>query len=150
VLPIGMGDGGRPRRTGQGGRFSTREVVLASTDRGEMPVPPHHLDPRETEVFAELYAQPVARLWEPFDRGLVALLAQVMVRIEDGGIDAWLSARQTSLQAHLFLSPRTRRAAGIRIDHVDDELPVEDDDDELPDDDEWDAELERLKRQRRP
>jgi hypothetical protein len=114
---VSTDEGGRPRRTGRGGRFRTREVTLRSSERGEMPPPPHHLDPGEIELFAQLYATPVAKLWQqPFDRALVALLAQVMVRIEDGNLDAWLSARLTSLQAHLFLSPRVRRTAGIHVE----------------------------------
>jgi hypothetical protein len=116
-LPVGAGEGGRPRRTGHGGRFTAREVVLRPTDRGEMPTPPHWLDPRELEVFTELWSKPVAKLWEEFDRGLVALLARLMVKLEDGSDDGGLQSRIASLHGHLYLSPRTRRSAGIRIEH---------------------------------
>jgi hypothetical protein len=127
-LPVSAGEGGRPRRTGHGGRFTTREVVLRPTDRGEMPVPPHWLDPRELEVFTELWSKPVAKLWEEFDRGLVALLARLMVKLEDGSDDGGIQSRIASLHGHLYLSPRTRRSAGIRIEHERDASPLSRDD----------------------
>jgi hypothetical protein len=108
-LPIGMGRDGRSRRTGHGGRFTSREVVLRAGEHGEAPRAPRHLDPRERKVFRQLWKEPVAKLWEPGDAPLVALLAQMTVRLEDGAVESWVSARIMSLRSALFLSPRTRR-----------------------------------------
>jgi hypothetical protein len=90
--------------------------VLRSDDHGDPPPPPHYLDPREVEVYLGLWAEPVAKLWEPSDADLVALLARMVVKNEGGAEGAWVSARIMSLRAALFLSPRTRRASGILIE----------------------------------
>jgi hypothetical protein len=118
LYPVGASGDGRARRAGHGGRFSGREVVLRSDDQGDAPAPPHYLDPREIEVFLGLWAEPVAKLWEPSDADLVALLARMVVKNEDGAEEAWVSARIMSLRSALFLSPRTRRASGIHIERA--------------------------------
>jgi hypothetical protein len=122
-MPVSARAEGRPRRAGRDGAFMAREVVLSSDEHGDPPAPPHYLDPREVEVFLELWQEPVARLWEPGDAALVALLARMVVSLEGGATESWISARIMSLRSALFLSPRTRRSAGIRIERVDEPGP---------------------------
>jgi hypothetical protein len=117
------------------------------------PAPPDTLDPRGVELYMELWALPVAVLWESWHANDVARLVEIELLRERGERKGWVYSGIANLRTTLFLTPKALRAAGVRLEgaapdlaQVVDEVDV-DDNDPLAG---MDAEIDEALGRRRP
>ena len=83
----------------------------------------------------ELWALPVAVLWEPWQANDVVRLVELELLRERGDAKGWIYSGIANLRTTLFLTPKALSAAGVRLEGVEaaghadvgDELEDEDD-----------------------
>lgn len=79
------------------------------------PVPPG-MSERAAELWAEIWADPVAVIWETCDRSAVARLCRFRAAEEAGDAGGVMIAQITALEDRLGLSPVARRRLQYEID----------------------------------
>ena len=79
------------------------------------PIPPG-LDERAAEWWAELWAQPVATIWEPCDYGTIARLCRYRSLDERDETNTTQVSQMTIIEDRLGLSPMARRRLQYEID----------------------------------
>ena len=119
-------------------------MLSRSARHADPPAPPDTLDPRGVELYMELWALPVAVLWEPWQATDVVRLVELELLRERGDAKGWIYSGIANLRTTLFLTPKALRAAGVRLEGVDDaddadEVELDDEDDPLAG---MDAEIE--------
>jgi hypothetical protein len=79
------------------------------------PVPPG-MSERAAELWAEVWSDPVAVIWEACDRPAVARLCRFRAAEESGKAGGVMLAQITALEDRLGLSPMARRRLQYEID----------------------------------
>jgi hypothetical protein len=79
------------------------------------PIPPG-LDERATEIWAELWAEPIAVIWESCDHGAVARLCRYRSLDERDATSSTQISQLTILEDRLGLSPQARRRLQYEFD----------------------------------
>lgn len=89
--------------------------IDASAQVAAPPTPPG-MNERATELWAELWSDPVAVIWETCDRSAVARLCRFRAAEETGDAGGVMLAQITALEDRLGLSPMARRRLQYEID----------------------------------
>ena len=87
------------------------------------PAPPDTLDPRGVELYMELWALPIAVLWETWQATDVVGLVELELLRERGDAKGWIYSGIATLRTTLFLTPKALRAAGVRLEGATRDLP---------------------------
>ena len=98
-------------------------MLSRSARHPDPPAPPDTLDPRGVELYMELWALPIAVLWEPWQATDVVRLVELELLRERGDAKGWIYSGIANLRTTLFLTPKALRAAGVRLEGATRDLP---------------------------
>lgn len=91
-------------------------MLSRSARHPDPPAPPDTLDPRGCELYMELWALPVALLWEDWQANDVVRLVELELLRERGEAKGWIYSSIAALRTALYLTPKSLRAAGVRLE----------------------------------
>jgi hypothetical protein len=91
-------------------------TTIPATARVAAPPMPPAMDDRAAEWWAELWAQPIASIWETCDHGAVARLCRYRSADERGETGSTQVSQITILEDRLGLSPQARRRLQYELD----------------------------------
>ena len=91
-------------------------MLSRSVRHADPPAPPDTFDPRGVELYMELWALPVALLWEDWQANDVVRLVELELLRERGEAKGWIYSGIANLRTTLFLTPKALKAAGVRLE----------------------------------
>ena len=109
---------GTPKHPSQRRRRNAEPATkkIDATTKIAAPALPPGMNERAAELWAELWSEPVAAVWESCDHGAVSRLCRFRAAEESGEAGGVMLAQITALEDRLGLSPMARRRLQYEID----------------------------------